>query len=166
MISFRKATKKDVPIILKWWNDGNVMKDVGFPQGLDLTHDEVVQSIKGYQEQAQANFFVILDEDKKVIGEFCFKVIREKVATFDIKVGEINNQGKGYGRQSVLQGIEYIKRIETINLIEIEVSPENSRAISLYQSIGFHEVKRLPNHWKDGLGNLRDTIVYQLEIKR
>lgn len=166
MISFRKVTKKDVPIILKWWNDGNVMKYVGFPQGLNINDNEVVQSIKGYQGQEQADFFVILDEDGKVIGEFCFKLIREDTATFDIKIGEVNRQGKGYGRQSVLQGIEYIAQMKTIDFIEIGVSPENSRAISLYRSVGFKEIRRLKNHWIDGLGDLRDTVIYQLEIKR
>lgn len=43
-VTFRKVNDSDVQIILKWWNDGNIMKHVGFPNGLNVTKADVIQS--------------------------------------------------------------------------------------------------------------------------
>lgn len=108
---------------------------------------------------------MILDEKGQIIGEFCFRLLRKNIGTFDIKIGEMKKQGQGYGYQSVLQGITYMTQTLTINCVEINVAPENKRAMCLYLSLGFKEVKRLKDNWIDGLGNSRDTVIYQLHTE-
>ncbi|MGX4687481.1 GNAT family N-acetyltransferase [Vagococcus sp. JNUCC 83] len=164
-VTFRPATELDADIILSWWNNGEIMSSVGYPNGLNITKKNVIESIRSYQVDAYSNFLLVLDESDFVIGEFCYKIIRKKIATFDVKIGQLEKQGQGYGYQTVLRGIEYIKQELSIDKIELSVAPENYRAVALYRSLGFKKVNTLKNHWKDGLGNNRDTIVYQLDVR-
>ncbi len=46
-------------------------------------------------------------------------------------------QGRGYGRQAILQTIERMRHIPACKEILIEYSPENSVAARLYSSLGF-----------------------------
>lgn len=152
-------------MILEWWNDGRVMGPVGFPMGLNSTEKEVLNSIKKYQSDECSDFLIIMDGNGKEIGEFCFTLLRENVGTFDVKIGEVEQQGKGYGYQAVLKGIDYMTQLMKIKFIEIYVAPENQRAIKLYEKIGFKAVQRKKNDWIDGLGENRDTVIYQLRLK-
>lgn len=52
-------------------------------------------------------------------------------------------QGKGYGKQAVMDFIEYFKKIHNANKLYVSVSLENIVARKMYSSIGFVEVKEV-----------------------
>ncbi len=72
-VFLRPATAEDVKIIHKWWSDGQIMKEVGFPNGLSITIEEVFKDIEKYQKEENADFLIILSEEKIEIGEFAYK---------------------------------------------------------------------------------------------
>lgn len=37
-LAIRNAAPADVPLLVKWWNDGAVMAHAGFPNGLHTTN--------------------------------------------------------------------------------------------------------------------------------
>ena len=47
----RNAEKQDSHLLAKWWNDGDVMVHVGFPNGLGTTPEEVEKKIATDSEE-------------------------------------------------------------------------------------------------------------------
>lgn len=52
-------------------------------------------------------------------------------------------QGKGYGKQAVLDFIDYFKNKHNADKLYISVSLENTVARKMYASIGFKEIKEI-----------------------
>ena len=52
-------------------------------------------------------------------------------------------QGKGYGKQAVLEFLEYFKSNHNADKLYISVSLENNIARKMYSSIGFEEIKEI-----------------------
>ena len=163
-IYLREAAEKDIDKLYNWWTDGKVMESVGFPKGLTVTRDDIYQVIMRYRDTLDSKFLIILSEKEVEIGEFAYARLLEDTYTFDIKIGEYGYQGKGYGKQALLEGINIIKLQHNAKRIEIHVAPENLRALALYKSVGFHSVKRIDNNWTDQLGQIRSTQILELTI--
>lgn len=162
-ISFRKATIDDSPLIQKWWQDGQVMAAVGFPEGLKVTIEEINQSLYYYEETA-GEFLLIVDEAKNVIGEFAYKPLEEKIATFDIKIGERSKQRQGYGKAALERGMQRIAVQNRFNRIEITVNSTNEPALKLYKKAGFKQSGFLKDHWVNQVGEHCSTVVMVYEL--
>lgn len=82
----------------------------------------------------QAVGFVMLDwdEQERVVGLWRFMIAFEQ-------------QGKGYGRQAVMQVIERAKQSENIDSIVVDYVIGNERAAHLYRSVGFTETGKIDN---------------------
>ena len=52
-------------------------------------------------------------------------------------------KGKGYGKQAVLDFIDYFKNKHNADRLYISVSLENTVARKMYASIGFKEIKEI-----------------------
>lgn len=159
-ISFRKATTNDSPLIQKWWQDGLVMAAVGFPEGLQVTIEEINQSLYYYEEIA-GEFLLIVDEAKNVIGEFAYKPLEEKIATFDIKIGERSKQRQGYGEAALKAGIKRISSLGQFKKIQITVNHTNEPALKLYEKAGFIKVGFMKDNWKNQIGEWCSTVVME-----
>lgn len=45
-IIVRKLTYSDIPIITGWWNNGQLMKDMGFKDGLGVTKNVFMKDLR------------------------------------------------------------------------------------------------------------------------
>lgn len=52
-------------------------------------------------------------------------------------------QGNGYGKQAVLEFLDYFKEKHLVNTIYISVSIDNTIARNMYSDIGFQEIKEV-----------------------
>ena len=52
-ISIKSATEADAPLLLYWWNDGEIMSHAGFPLGAQTTLEKVKNSISKNTESKQ-----------------------------------------------------------------------------------------------------------------
>lgn len=163
-VFLKPATANDVKIIHKWWSDGEIMKAVGFPNGLSITNEEVFEDIKKYQKEENSEFLIILNEEKVEIGEFAYKKIANYTYTFDIKIGEHAYQGQGYGKLALIKGLSIIKSKTKAKRVEISVDSENIKALKLYKSVGFKCIQRINNNWKNQLGENCSTEILELVI--
>lgn len=163
-IILRKAEENDIDIIHKWWTNGEIMYPVGFPDGLIISPNEVYESIKRYQNSENSEFLIILNQSDMEIGEFAYSKISNDTYTFDIKIGEVSYQGKGYGKKALLEGIKIIKDQDNVKRIEIGVAPENKIALALYKSVGFKTLRIIKDNWVDQLGKNRSTEILELFI--
>ena len=146
-ITFKRATENDVLLIYQWWTNGQVMASVGFPNGLETTKEEVKRTLKSYQRNPTAEFLLIMNEDNVPIGEFTYHQKAPGMFTFNIKMGKLSEQGKGYGRLAIIEGIERIAENYLIEAIQLEVDPKNNKAMNLYKSLGFKCQKISYRHW-------------------
>ncbi|KAK3073612.1 transcription factor that binds to CRE motif [Teratosphaeriaceae sp. CCFEE 6253] len=66
-------------------------------------------------------------------------------------------QGKGYGSEAIKWALDWGFRMGNLHRIELEVFAWNTRAIALYERLGFvHESRRREHRWFDGA--YRDEI--------
>lgn len=162
-ITLRQATKLDIPIIHKWWTNGEVMASVGFPNGIETSYEEILKAVQSYKKN-DAEFLLILDEKNQPIGEFCYFREKETQFTFDIKIGEVKKQCKGYGKSALLLGIERIKSKQIVSKIIIYVDPKNTRAMRLYESIGFKIKEVRQDNWINQVGEKCSTAILALVL--
>ncbi|MGX7023822.1 GNAT family N-acetyltransferase [Vagococcus hydrophili] len=162
--TLRLANNEDTKTILAWWSDGNVMESVGYPLGLNITEKEISNTINRYNNTNTSRFLIIQNEFGNPIGEFCYYELTHHKCSFDLKIGDTSSQGKGYGKNALLKGIDYIKSNTDYRKIEISVAPENNRALALYQSIGFDIINTIQNNWVDQLGITRSSKILELPL--
>lgn len=163
-ISFRKAQNTDAPIIRGFWANPKIMAPIGFPLGLKKTTKQVEEAIAGY-DHPDAAFLLILDEENEPIGEFCFERLNERVFQFDIKIGNVDKQGYGYGFAAVEKGIALIFKNFTCQQIQLDVNATNNVALNLYEKVGFQIVQKHVNSWVDQQNKRRDSIELTLTKK-
>lgn len=85
----RKATIEDAPIYYKLWTSPDVMTFVGFPQGLQITQEEIASTIRKQKEGAflDQRLIVALAVNGEAIGECTMHTPDEKgLAETDVKL--------------------------------------------------------------------------------
>ncbi|MEK5024771.1 GNAT family N-acetyltransferase [Paenibacillus sp. FSL M7-1046] len=102
------------------------------------------EQITGYIERKAGDdsavlLLIALQENDEVIGDIAIQDIdrNNRNANLRIAIGEGKHQGQGYGRESLLLMLDYGFGILNLHRIELEVFSYNSRAIHVYESIGF-----------------------------
>ncbi|MBP7462493.1 MAG: GNAT family N-acetyltransferase [Candidatus Delongbacteria bacterium] len=60
-----------------------------------------------------------------------------RMATFYISIGDAANWSKGYGSEATRLMVDYAFDILNLNRVQLHVSTENPRAVSVYEKIGF-----------------------------
>lgn len=155
------ATEGDISLISSWWSNGQVMAAVGYPLGLTMSKEEVRRIVNDYQMTENSEFLLIINEKNQRIGEFCYRQVRQDVWTFDLKIGQIEQQGRGYGRLGLSAGLKRIFENTQAKKIEISVASDNVKALSLYTTMGFKKISILRDSWVDQCGKDRDSVILE-----
>lgn len=159
-LKLREVTKNDVGIFYAWWNDGRLMKDVGFPNGLDLSHEKVLKTIEAHIKNKTLYVIETL-HDLKAIGEMSFK--KEDGIRIGLKIADINAQGKGYGKEALILFVKHLFNLYQGKDIFIDTLATNNRAIQLYQSIGAKITETKKSFWTNPEGKVFDAVFFRLK---
>lgn len=138
-INIKETTQDDLENILELWNNGDVMKFVGFPNGLGVT-------LKGLEEQWFPNInktnkrkhYSIYHEDLGYCGESYYEVFENNKAALDIKLFS-KARGKGIAFKGLKHAIDNAFNIGNADIVFVDPSKKNDKAISLYKKLGFVE---------------------------
>ena len=135
-ILIREANIDDVKILYNWWRDGNIMAHAGFPDGLDITIEEIKKQIINNQDSLR---HMILFDDQ-YIGEMVYYLIDDDTCEIGIKICDCNYQNKGLGK--IILSL-FIQELFTIGYqkIILDTSIDNNRALHVYQQLGFKKIK-------------------------
>ncbi|MDR7870130.1 MAG: GNAT family N-acetyltransferase [Tissierellaceae bacterium] len=169
-IQVRQLRCSDIPIVAKWWNDGSIMKDMGFINGMGVTESSLLSRFKEQFNNdtiLESRMFIILDiKTGKEIGELQYGELdlKNKKCRIAIKISETNYQGKGLGEESLSLFIDYLASEFYLNKIEIDTIHDNIRAYKLYRKLGFKEIERVKDFWTDDQGNNHDIIFMEKVI--
>ena len=166
-IVVRSAVIDDVAQLNKWWNDGQVMEIVGFPNGLGESLEDTINNIKRWE--GKLSQLCIIEIDGKPVGELNYKIDVDNAAYQGWKICDINYQNKGYGPKIITMLFEFIFTDEAINnrfpikKIVWDTTLENKRAQHVYETkIGAKKIGIQENAWKDKLGNWRTVVDYEI----
>lgn len=144
MIEVRETTVEDVGNVQRLWADGDVMKFVGFPNGLVET-DESMKNWFRWIEKGRPglNHFSVF-EDGKYCGESFYNIDAErKSAALDIKLFGFA-RGRGIAAAGLSHAIKEAFR-NGAEIVWVDPDRENVKAIALYKRLGFLQ-KEFPDH--------------------
>lgn len=160
-IVIRSATTKDAKTLANWWNDGKVMAHAGFPNGLFITTERIIEQINSNDGKHR----LIIEIDNLPIGEMSYHELINKNVEIGIKICDFTKQNQGYGKVIISMLIDYLFN-EDYQKIVLDTNLKNKRAQHVYERIGFQKVKVNINSWKNQLGELESSVDYELTKDR
>lgn len=155
-LTIRQAEAADAKQLVMWWNDGSVMAHVGFPNGLEITEEEVIERLGNGQ--------MVIEESNCLIGECNYREVNDGTAEIGIKICETACQNRGVGRKVLSMLIGWLFQSGYFKVV-LDTNLTNARAQHVYESLGFRKVRTNIDSWKDQLGRLQSSVDYELVEK-
>lgn len=140
-LTLRPTTEKDLENVMRLWNHGEVTKYVGFPEGIGVTVDDLrpwLARIEAHRPHTE--HWAIYDEDGRYCGEAFHRLSEnpQEAASLDIKLLP-EARGKGIATAALRHAIESAFALGATKVC-VDPSPENKKALALYERLGFSKV--------------------------
>ncbi|MCL2396663.1 MAG: GNAT family N-acetyltransferase [Defluviitaleaceae bacterium] len=158
-LTIRRARSYDAAILGKWWRDGQVMAHAGFPLGLDISDEEIKESLERDDNNSAR---LIIEISGTPVGEMSYRKTDENTAQIGIKICEQNLQGKGHGLRFLKMLINELFTKLSFDRIILDTNLNNIRAQKTYENLGFRKVAVNYDSWKDQLGQIQSSVDYEL----
>jgi len=154
-LSIRATTEDDLADLGRLWNDGRVMRGVGYPDGLGYDDAALRAWFEQLRRSATGHHFVVRDAEVGFCGELLYKVDPvHRRAELDVKLVP-EAQGRGIATAALSQLIECVFEQEPdVDAVWTEPWPENSASRALYTRCGLAETTRPtdlrpgPSYWE------------------
>lgn len=158
MIVIKQTEKEDLENTRLLWADGNVMKFVGFPNGIESSEEDMLEWFESIAENRPNMDHFSIYEDGAYCGE-AFYGINEQTgrAALDIKLFE-SARGRGIGKRGLMHAMREAFK-SGAKLVYVDPNPENERAIRLYEGVGMIR-KEMPIELADA--DYPDFMYYEL----
>ncbi|PKL00256.1 MAG: GNAT family N-acetyltransferase [Tenericutes bacterium HGW-Tenericutes-1] len=160
IIIIKETSFEDLDNTFTLWNSGEVMKFVGFPNGLGITHEKLQKWLKYIEnKRPKTNHYSIYDEVIGYCGETFYSIYELGYASLDIKLLPVA-QGRGIAYKALSYAIEEAFKQGAIK-VWVDPNPNNIKAISLYERLGFVR-SQMPKHLinQEDLDNIDFIPVY------
>lgn len=169
-VIMRQMELGDEELLYKWWNNGEMMSHAthafGTLQSKESIRLNIIKEIENYSMFPTSKRFIIcMKNDLKPIGEinYCDWDYRNQNCEVGIKICEIDEQGKGYGKDALYHFIDFMFRFLNLNKIQLTTMIDNKRAQSLYEKLGFKEIGIIRQGYFDSrAGNFQDVLFMDL----
>ena len=148
MLEIKETSAEDLENVQRLWADGDVMKFVGFPDGLHETDEEMKDWYSWIESGRPALNHYSIFENGQYCGESFYNIDAEhKSAALDIKLFAFA-RGRGIATAGLSHAIEdaFLNGAETV---WVDPNSENYKAISLYERLGFKK-KDFPEYLLSG----------------
>ena len=159
-ILVKLTDKEDLPNVQRLWSDPDVMRFVGFPDGLHETLASLeYEWLPWVQNPPFRQHYSIYAEGIGYCGESFYHVDEKGLVCMDIKLLPCA-RGQGIGFAGLTHALNKAFLTGNADCAYVDPDPENRKAITLYERIGFYRAARA--------GHLEDPgcpYVY-MELKR
>lgn len=144
MIRIVETTAADVKNVQRLWTDGDVMKFIGFPEGLHETDEAMQRWLSNViADRPTANHYSIY-EDGVYCGETGYLLDPDhRSASLEIKLFAFA-RGRGIATQAVSFAMAEAFK-QGAETVWVDPDPKNAKAIALYERLGFAK-KPMPEH--------------------
>lgn len=132
----KESTKDDLDNIMALWNDGEVMRFVGFPEGLGITRCEIEQWLEGVMAKPHRCHYSIYTSRLGYCGETFYNVDERGAAALDIKLFP-KSRGKGIAFKALTFAIKEAFQAGQAQRVYVDPHPDNEKAWRLYEKLGF-----------------------------
>lgn len=141
MYKLRELQREDIPIINKWRNKEELVKYLGAPYRY-INLDVEYQWYENYLRTRNNNIRAVIvssEKEKEVLGLVSLTNIDtiHRSAVFHIMIGEQDNREKGIGYFATIKILKHAFNDLNLNRVELTVLESNTRAIKLYEKVGF-----------------------------
>lgn len=169
-VVIRPVQLGDEEILFKWWNDEKLMAHATYVYGSLQSKEAIRGSIENQVNNPEiypsSKRFIILKKDGMIpIGEmnYCDWDRRNQKSEFGIKICEIDEQGKGYGKDALVHFIDFMFKFLNLHKIELTTMKDNKRAQSLYEALGFKVIGIVRDGIFDSrMGEFSDVVYMDL----
>jgi len=143
LVAIHNTSEADLSDLMTLWNDGRVMKWVGFPDGLGYDQHRVNQWFERLQGNPSRHHFVVHTEVLGFCGELYYALDSiHRRAGLDIKLIPAA-QGRGLATDALRRLIKFIFQSEPgVDAVWTEPSEENLSARRLYERCGLRPAIR------------------------
>ena len=147
-LSVRKAVTSDVEMYLTLWNSSEVMRDVGFPKGLQITSERICKQIENHNETEFDQTLVVIEkESEKKIGECKIGLPNEKgISCPDFKFLP-EYWGNGFGNEIISGLCKYTFSKTRAQIIETSPNVNNVASQKMGKTAGGREIRRFVYHF-------------------
>ncbi len=153
-LRIRSACESDIHLFYTLWTNPEVMRNVGFPQGLPITLDEINKRLFTNADTVLDQLLVVeLKESGEGIGECkVAKSNKDGIAEPDIKLLP-KHWGKGYGSELWSELVSYQFNFTNCDVVLTTPNVENKAAIRMYEATGAvlegEDVHHFPHSMQD-----------------
>ncbi|MCL1827363.1 MAG: GNAT family N-acetyltransferase [Candidatus Cloacimonetes bacterium] len=141
--------ESDLDNILTLWNDGNVMRYVGFPNGLGYDRAKITDWFKSIMQTKRFIHYSIYTENGVYCGETGYAEGRKRDGNMGIDIKLMPEaQGKGIAEFAVRFIINHIRNHNIAESVWVDPHRDNAKALKLYTKLGF-AVKEFPDYLSD-----------------
>ncbi len=144
MVKIKETAAEDINNIKQLWADGDVMKFVGFPDGLRHSDEEMINWLKWIESNRPFINHYSIFEDGKYCGESFYKIDEARqTALLDVKLFCFA-RGRGIATAGLSRAIKeaFLHGAKTV---WVDPAPNNIKAIALYKRLGFKN-KEFPKY--------------------
>jgi RimJ/RimL family protein N-acetyltransferase len=141
-VHIKETTIEDLQNVVTLWNDGDVMNYVGFPEGLGVTKQDLIN--KWYptiNNDVYRRHFSIYDDDIGYCGESYYDSRHPEKTVLDIKLLP-KARGRGLGEIGLRHAIEEAFNHGGARMVYVDPNKNNKKALALYHKLNF---KQLPH---------------------
>ena len=157
-IILRAISEQDTENIILWRNNEKV--SCNFIDQDTMTVEKHTGWLEKYIKTNRAKQFIV-NCDGIDVGTTYLKDITEDEAELGIFIGEDTFRGKGVGRESILQTLEYGFKELGLKKIFLRVFEDNISAVKCYTNIGFQRMEK--EEMLDTKQGLRNMLFMEIE---
>lgn len=145
MIEIREITAEDIKNVQRLWADGDVMRFVGFPDGLYETDETMEKWFRRIMDNKPTSNVYSVFEDGEYCGEVSYRIDKKhnNSTSLDIKLFGFA-RGRGIATKALSHAIGEAFR-NGAETVWVDPHPQNKKAIALYERLGF-ERGDMPDH--------------------
>ncbi|MFC1521169.1 GNAT family N-acetyltransferase [Elusimicrobiota bacterium] len=127
----------DVDLLYSVWTNPQVMKNVGFPQGLKTTKEKILSDIKNHDDTEFSQYLIVeAKAGNELIGE-CKLMLPDKegVSETDVKLLP-KYWGKGYGTEIKKGLICYLFKNTDCSAVQATPNKGNIASVKMQEAVG------------------------------
>ena len=161
MLNLRPYKTSDAEHIVSWIEDEKAFRlwCADRFKGYPLSPEEFN---KLYQNRNDDLFGMIAEDEGNIIGHFFIQRLQQDRYKFGLIIVDNTKRGKGYGKQMLLEALNFAKTKLNANCVMLSVFDTNESAYKCYLNLGFKETGNYITHTLFGKEHKYIELEYEL----